>query len=220
MPSGSNMNWLKCKSKKEVSWVQGWLGKLLILSHTEVPGPALNLLGNWQKTSGLAWKLHSEWYILQGMRHAARQLMTAGVRMLPCFPCVGDGADYGLFAPQINIWKNSIKSMDHCLGSKRFSGTKNSWRARLFKSKRHRFWDYRFLKKWYCIYCRFINLRSCHDSPTRQSLSRNDFHFLLCIVGGWLLLWTVCDWNLWNSCLDLAIFWGLQSFQYSWRFKI
>ena len=36
------------------------------------------------------------------MWHAARQLMTAGVRMLPCFPCVGDGADYGLFAPQIN----------------------------------------------------------------------------------------------------------------------
>ena len=26
--------------------------------------------------------------------------MTAGVRMLPCFPCVGDGADYGTFGPQ------------------------------------------------------------------------------------------------------------------------
>ena len=28
--------------------------------------------------------------------------MTAGVRMLSCFPRVGDRADYGLFAPQIN----------------------------------------------------------------------------------------------------------------------
>ena len=28
--------------------------------------------------------------------------MTAGVRMLPCFPRVGDGADYSLFAPQTN----------------------------------------------------------------------------------------------------------------------
>ena len=28
--------------------------------------------------------------------------MTAGVRMLPCFPCVGDGADYSTFRPQTN----------------------------------------------------------------------------------------------------------------------
>ena len=42
--------------------------------------------------------------------------MTAGVRMLPCFPCVGDGADYGLFAPQTN-GRISIRSMDHCSGS-------------------------------------------------------------------------------------------------------
>ena len=28
--------------------------------------------------------------------------MTAGVRMLPCFPCVGDGADYSTFGPQTN----------------------------------------------------------------------------------------------------------------------
>ena len=39
--------------------------------------------------------------ILQGMPHA-RQLVTAGVRMLPCFPGVGDGADYGTFGPQTN----------------------------------------------------------------------------------------------------------------------
>ena len=38
--------------------------------------------------------------ILQGMRHAARQLVTTGVRMLQCFPGVGDGADYGTFGPQ------------------------------------------------------------------------------------------------------------------------
>ena len=40
--------------------------------------------------------------ILQGMWHAARQLVTAGVRMLSCFPGVGDGADYGTFGPQTN----------------------------------------------------------------------------------------------------------------------
>ena len=28
--------------------------------------------------------------------------MTAGVRMLPCFPRVGDGADYGTLGPQTN----------------------------------------------------------------------------------------------------------------------
>ena len=38
--------------------------------------------------------------ILRGMWHAARQLVTAGVRMLPCFPGVGDGADYGTFGPR------------------------------------------------------------------------------------------------------------------------
>ena len=38
--------------------------------------------------------------ILQGMQHAAKQLVTARVRMLPCFPGVGDGADYGTFGPQ------------------------------------------------------------------------------------------------------------------------
>ena len=40
--------------------------------------------------------------ILQGMPHAARQLVTTGVRMLSCFPRVGDGADYGTFGPQTN----------------------------------------------------------------------------------------------------------------------
>ena len=39
--------------------------------------------------------------ILRGIRHA-RQLVTAGVRMLPCFPGVGDGADYRTFGPQTN----------------------------------------------------------------------------------------------------------------------
>ena len=38
--------------------------------------------------------------ILQGMPHAARPLVTAGVRMLPRFPGVGDGANYGTFGPQ------------------------------------------------------------------------------------------------------------------------
>ena len=38
----------------------------------------------------------------------------------------------------------------------RFSSTKNSWRARLFKGKGYRFWDYRFLKKWCGIFLKLI----------------------------------------------------------------
>ena len=85
----------RVQSRKK-SWVQGWLAP----SGTW----ALTHQSAWRKTSGLAWKyeiciLND---ILQGMRHAARQLVTAGVRMLPCFPGVGDGADYGTFGPQTN----------------------------------------------------------------------------------------------------------------------
>ena len=84
------------KTKKKFhEWVQGWLAP----SGTW----ALTHQSAWRKTSGFSWKyenciLNDD--ILQGMPHAARQLVTAGVRMLPRFPRVGDGADYGTFGPQ------------------------------------------------------------------------------------------------------------------------
>mgnify|MGYP002804552301 CR=1 FL=1 len=36
-------------------------------------------------------------HIQCSMVYHLQQLVTAGVRMLPCFPGVGDGADYGTF---------------------------------------------------------------------------------------------------------------------------
>ena len=96
--------------------------------------------------------------------------MTAGVRMLPCFPRVGDGADYGLFAPQTNgripldqwimvqgpsasVAQRTVEGHGFCkakgivLGIISFSTNENA------------------------SFCRFLNLRSqCHDSATRESL--------------------------------------------------
>ena len=122
------------------------------------------------KTSGLEWKSHSEWW--HTPRHAACGQATDGRRGqdAPVLPMRGRLSRLRHVWAS-NQWKNSIGSMDCGSGSKRFSSTKNSWRARLFKSKRYRFWDYRFLKKWYCIFCRFLNWRSHrHDSVSHQSL--------------------------------------------------
>ena len=145
MPSGSNMNRLKCQGQKKKSWVYGWLA------------PS----GTWAWTHQSAWaedfvirmKIYENCIlndILWGMQHAARQLVTTGVRMLPCFPCVGDGADYGTFGPQTNG-------------------------------------KIRFLKKWYRIFCWFLNLRSHrHDSVTPS------ITLLLDAFGLLKLLWTLC----------------------------
>ena len=83
--------------------------------------------------------------ILQGMRHAARQLVTAGVRMLPCFPGVGDGANYGTFGPQ---------------GPSASVAQRTGEVHGLFKSKGQRL-----------SFRRFLNLRShYHDTVTCQSI--------------------------------------------------
>ena len=82
------------------------------------------------------------------MWHAARQLVTAGVRMLPCFPCVGDGADYGTFGPQTNgripldQWIMA-QGPSASVAQKTVEG--NSFLKP--KGRGYRLWDHCFLKK-------------------------------------------------------------------------
>ena len=145
----------------------GMIGKA---SYPELPWSTRATQSAWQKTSRLAWKSHSEWWPTP--RHVACGQATDDRRGqdAPVLPMRGRWSRLQHVWAS-NQWKNSIGWMDYGSGSKRFSSTKNSWRARLFKSKRYRFWDYRFLKKWYCIFCRFLNWRSHrHDSVSHQSL--------------------------------------------------
>ena len=89
MPSGSNMNRLKCQRQKKSFVSIGMIGTFRYLGLD----PSICLAKDFR----ISMKIYENCIlndILQGMRHA-RQLVTAGVRMLPCFPGVGDGADYG-----------------------------------------------------------------------------------------------------------------------------
>ena len=143
MPSGSNMNRLECQSKNKASWVQGWLESL---SHPEVTlshpeVPAQALNLRAKKTSGLAYKFHQ---IAFWMIHTAACDQATGDRRgqdAPVLPTRGRWSRLR-HAWASNQWKNYIKSM-----------------------------DYRFLKKWYRIFCRFLSLWShYHDIVTCQSL--------------------------------------------------
>ena len=99
------------------------------------------------KTSGLEWKSHSEWW--HTPRHAACGQATDGRRGqdAPVLPMRGRLSRLRHVWAS-NQWKNSIGSMDYGSGSKRFSSTsKNSWRARLFKSQRCRFLGLSFSQK-------------------------------------------------------------------------
>ena len=135
MPSGSNMNRLKCQSKESFTSTR-MIGKAS--SPESHLSPWARTQSAWQKTSGLAWKLHSEWW--HTPRHVACGQATDDRRGqdAPVLPTRGrlSRLQHVWASSQ---WKNSIGSMDYGSGSKRFSSTKNSWRARLFKSKRYRF---------------------------------------------------------------------------------
>ena len=136
MPSGSSMNWLNCQGKEKVSWVQGWLRKLLILKSPWSTW-AWTHQSAWQKTSWFAWKLHFEWW--HTLRHVACGQATGDRRGqdAPVLPMRGRWSRLRHVWAS-NQWKNSIRSMDYGSGSKRFSGTKNSWREQLFKTKGQR----------------------------------------------------------------------------------
>ena len=89
------MNRLKCQRQKKSFVSIGMIGTFRYLGLD----PSICLAKDFR----ISTKIYENCIqndIPQGMRHAARQLVTAGVRMLPCFPGVGDGADYGTFGPQ------------------------------------------------------------------------------------------------------------------------
>ena len=95
MPSGPNMNRLKCQRQKKSFVSIGMIGTFRYLGLD----PSICLALDFR----IRMKIYENFIlnrdILEGMPHA-RQLMTTGVRMLPWFPGVGDGADYGAFGPQ------------------------------------------------------------------------------------------------------------------------
>ena len=117
----------------------------------------------WQKTSGLAWKLHSEWW--HTPRHVACGQATDDRRGqdAPVLPTRGR---WSRLRPlwTWHQWKNSIWSMDHCSGSKRSSSTKHSYSKgpAFLKAKGIVFGIIAFSKRndtdWYRIFCRFLNL--------------------------------------------------------------
>ena len=129
--------------------------------------------------------------ILQGMPHAARQLVTTRVRMLPCFPRVGDGADYGTCGPQTN-GRIPLDPWIMAQGPSALVAQRTGEVHGRFKSKGKRVSFLKihgsaFLKKWYRIFCRFLSLRSHrHDSVTPS------ITLLLDAFAALKLLWTLC----------------------------
>ena len=113
MPSGSNMNRLKCQSINKGFMSTGMIGKA---SHPESHWSTWATQSAWQKTSWLAWKLHSEWW--HTPRHAACCQATDDRRGrdAPVLPMRGRLSRLWPLCTS-DQWKNSVQSMDHCSGS-------------------------------------------------------------------------------------------------------
>ena len=138
------------------------------------------------KTSGLERKSHSEWW--HTPRHAACGQATDDRRGqdAPVLPMRGRWSRLQHVSAS-NQWKNSIGSMDYGSGSKRFSSTKNSWRARLFKSKRYQKVSF----FWIIVFSR-NDTASFAGSSTEDHIVMTAYpinHFVFAVLK---LLWTAC----------------------------
>ena len=114
------------------------------LSHSEV-----TLSPPW---STWAWTHQSAWQKTSGLVYKFHQISFWMIHIAACGPATGDRT--GQDAPVLPT-RGRWSRLRHVWAS-------NQW---------NRFWDYRLLKKWYRIFCRFLSLRShYHDSVTCQSL--------------------------------------------------